>query len=194
MANLINKCPSHDNQCDHLKKGKYFHYKEQIGLYLSKYGLYNSATTAWSYFDAIDCTFTRNDFTNVYCNIRSAFKRGEFDIIQQQKPKPLKKTLVQNPTQKDKDLALQQLKQVLFEVGPSKDKDTQQLKQVLSSAVCHVDKHGNLINENMLRFLDQNTNDKALEQVAKNSHTFNTTHTRLLYNEHTCGDETSRNV
>ena len=74
-----------------------------------------------SYFDTIDCTFTRNHFTNVYCNIRSAFKRGEFDIIQQQKPKPLKKTLVQNPTQKDKDLALQQLKQVLFEVGPSKE-------------------------------------------------------------------------
>ena len=55
----------------------------------------------------------------MYRNMRSAFKRVEFDTIQQQKP--CKKTL-----------ALQQLKQVLFgfEVGPSKDKDTQQLKQI----------------------------------------------------------------
>ena len=194
MSYSINKCPPYNNQYDDLKKGKHFYFKEQIGQYLKKYGLYNSATTAWTYFDTIDCTFTKKYFTNVYCNIRSAFKRSEFDIIQQQKPKPLKKTLVQNPTQQDKDLALQQLKQVLFAVGPSKDKDTQQLKQILLSAVCHVDKNGNITNENMLRYLDNNTNDTALEQVVKNQHLFNTTHTRLLYNEQTCGDKTSRKV
>ena len=101
MANLINKCPPYYYQCDHLKKEKHFYYKEQIGQYLNKYGLYNSATTAWCQFDTIDCTFARNRIINVYCNIRSAFKRGKSDIIQQQKPKALKKTHVQNPTQQN---------------------------------------------------------------------------------------------
>ena len=63
---------------------------------------------------------------------------------------------------------------------------------MLSSAVCHVDEDDNLKTKKMLRFLDQNTNDTALEQVAKSRHTFNTTHTRLLHNKHTCGDKTSR--
>ena len=94
MSHSISKGPHYNNQYDDLKKEKHFYYKEQIGQYLKKNGLYNSATTAWTYFDTIDCTFIKKHFTNVHCNIRSAFKRGEFDIIQQQKPKLFKKMLV----------------------------------------------------------------------------------------------------
>ena len=73
--------------------------------------------------------------------------------MQQQKPRANegRSTPILNPTQQDKNLVLQQLQQVLFELRPTKDKDT----YTILFDVCHVDKDVNITNENVLDILIQ---------------------------------------